>query len=119
MPPYLSTAVDVGGLAHHVVLGGPDGGRGPLSVAREGSYGLTGGTQRDVLPRANGVGPCRPATQLAHQVVGGIGRAGVVPQERRAYDVADLVERHHPVLLSSHPGVALSERSSGRVGVVS
>ena len=50
MPPYLSTAVDVGGLAHHVVHGGPDGGRGPLSVAREGSYGLTGGTQRDVLP---------------------------------------------------------------------
>jgi len=40
MPPYLSTAVDVGGLAHHVVHGGPDGGRGPLSVAREGSYGL-------------------------------------------------------------------------------
>jgi len=57
--------------------------------------------------------------RLAHQVVGGIGRAGVVPQERRAYDVADLVERHHPVLLSSHPGVAVSERGSGRVGVVS
>jgi hypothetical protein len=76
---YLSTAVDVGGLAHYVVHGGPDGGRAPMSVAREGSYGLTGGTQRDVLPGSRHAH--RNPEQVRRHVLHGGGAGGPADQQ--------------------------------------
>ena len=47
------------------------------------------------------VHPRRRAAELVDQVEGGLRGAGVVPQQRRAYDGAGLVEADHAVLLAA------------------
>ena len=47
------------------------------------------------------VGPGPPRRPAPRQVGGGLGRAGVVPQQRRPHDRAGLVEADHAVLLAA------------------
>ena len=80
-------------------------------------------TQRSLLTvvaatgtRPVGVGPGLRA-ELGDEVVGGLGGAGVVPQQRISHDLAVLVEQHHAVLLATDGdgGDAVEEAATARL----
>ena len=81
---------------------GEHAGAGPgqvvgLVVAHPAQLAHRGRSDRD---EPGGVGPGLGA-ELGDQVVGGLRRAGVVPQQRGSHDLAVLVEQHHAVLLAA------------------
>jgi hypothetical protein len=51
--------------------------------------------------------------ELVDEVAGRAGGPGVVPQQRRAYDGAVLVEADHPVLLAAHADSSHVVQASG------
>ena len=66
---------------------------------------------------SDGSGPCSRPAELADQIAGVRGRAGVGPQQGRTDDLVLLVQHHHAVLLPSHGHRLNSVKDSVQGGV--